>query len=363
MKPIIDSHLDISWNALSYNRDQTETIEVINAREVGMADHKARSHATLSLPELRESGAGVILATILVRAKREVQPSKGHMRWDLDFGNQTICSATALGQLSYYRLLEKQNEMTSIKTVADLNAQWKSWEAGDWTQKPVGYILAMEGADPIIEPADAEFWWNEGLRSITLSHYGKSHYSVGTGDDGPLTDKGHAILKEFNRLGMILDLTHMSDTSFYEALKVFTGPVMASHNNCRALVPGDRQFSDEQIKLLIERGGVIGSVLDAWMLHPGYVRLQTPNENIKLASLIDHMDHICQLAGNTDHVALGTDLDGGFGTEQCPGDFKRYRDLQKLAPLLLERGYNEEDVNKIFYSNWLNFFRKWLPKE
>jgi membrane dipeptidase len=98
------------------------------------------------------------------------------------------------------------------------------------------------------------------------------------------------------------------------------------------------------------------------MLHPGYVRLQTPNEDIKLSRLIDHMDHICQIAGNTDHVALGTDLDGGFGTEQCPGDFKRYKDLHKLEPMLRERGYSDEDVNKIFYRNWLEFFRKWLPK-
>ena len=362
MKPIIDSHLDLSWNALSYNRDQTETIEQINEREVGMSDHKARSHATTSLPELRASGAGVVLATILVRAKREVQPARGHMRWDLDFATQDIAYSTAMGQLAYYRMMEQKNEMKPIKTVADLDAQWANWEAGDWEKKPVGYILAMEGADPIVDPAQAEHWWNEGLRSITLSHYGKSHYSVGTGDDGPLTDKGRAILKEFERLGMILDVTHKSDTSFFEALDVFSGPVMASHNNCRALVPGDRQFSDEQIKLLISRGAVIGGVLDAWMLCPNYVRLQTPNDNIKLAHLVDHMDHICQLAGNTDHVALGTDLDGGFGTEQCPGDFKRYRDLQKLEPILLERGYSEEDVNKIFYGNWLGFFRKWLPK-
>ena len=110
-----------------------------------------------------------------------------------------------------------------------------------------------------------------GLRSVNLAHYGKSHYAVGTGDDGPLTADGVDLLKAFEKLGMILDATHLSDTSFSQALDLFGGPVLASHNNCRALVPHQRQFSDEQIKQLIDRGAVIGAALDAWMLAPGWI--------------------------------------------------------------------------------------------
>jgi membrane dipeptidase len=329
-----------------------------------MTDHKCRGSATLSLPELRRSGAGVVLATVLSRAKREVQPLKGHMRYEIDFGTQAIAYAMGKGQLAYYRAMEQQGQMKMLRTAADLDAHWRQWtDAAERDPLPVGYILAMEGADPILEPSQAQEWWDEGLRSVTLSHYGKSHYSVGTGDNGPLTAKGREILKEFDRLGMILDLTHMSDISFFEALDLFHGPVMASHNNCRALVPGDRQFSDEQLKLLIARGAVIGAVLDAWMLYPGWVRGSTKPDVVTLAAVIDNVDHICQLAGNTDHVAIGSDLDGGYGTEQTPRDVKIYRDLQKLDGIMQGRGYSDHDIDKFFHGNWLRFFRQWLPKK
>ena len=145
---------------------------------------------------------------------------------------------------------------------------------------------------------------------------------MGTGDSGPLTQKGIELLKEFDRLGMILDATHSSDPSFYQAMELFHGPVMASHNNCRALVPGDRQFSDEQIRLLVERDAVIGVAFDSWMLYPGFVIGQTHGSAASLTAVADHIDHICQLAGKRKHIALGTDLDGGFGTEQSPPDWR-----------------------------------------
>ena len=135
----------------------------------------------------------------------------------------------------------------------------------------------MEGGDPIITPAQSEKWFEEGLRFVGLAHYGKSAYAVGTGDAGPLTPAGVELLKEFDRLGMIVDLTHSSDPSFFQALEVFSGPVIASHNNCRAIIPGDRQYSDEQIKLLIQRNAVIGGFnCDGWMLLPDYKHGQTP---------------------------------------------------------------------------------------
>jgi membrane dipeptidase len=361
MRLIIDSHLDLAWNALSYNRDQTETVEQINQREAGMTDHSARGHATTSLPELRKTGVAVCLGTILVRAKRHIQPATGHLRTNLDHGTQSIAYAVGQGQLAYYRLLESQGEMSMIGTARELDAHWRRWQTEPHDKLPIGNILAMEGADPIVDPSQAEAWFKQGLRSVMLSHYGKSHYSVGTGDNGPLTPRGIELLKEFERLGMILDVTHLSDQSFFEALERFSGPVMASHNNCRALVPRDRQFSDEQIKLLIQRKAVIGVALDAWMLKRDWAIGQTKPEGLFLSALVDHIDHICKLAGNTDHVAIGSDLDGGFGTEQTPCDLKTIADLQKLEGLLAQRGYSSVDIDKIFHGNWLQYFCRWLP--
>ncbi len=359
MRLIVDAHLDLAWNAVSFGRDQTETIEVINARERGLTDSLARETACVSLPELRCGGIAACLATVLCRAKRDVCPTQGQPRIDLDYATQDVAYAMAQGQLAYYRCLEARGEMRAIRTAAELDehiAQWQS--AAEDAILPVGYILAMEGADPIVTPQQAEAWYEDGLRSLILAHYGVGHYADGTGATRGLTSKGRELLAEMERLGIILDLTHSTDQSFAEALANFTGPVMASHTNCRSLVPGDRQFSDAQIQQLIDRDAVMGVALDAWMLRPGWVRGESKPEGMTLETLIDHIDHYCQLAGNARHVAIGSDLDGGFGGEQRPVDVQSISELQKLGPLLERRGYSPEDVENIFSENWLRFFRK-----
>lgn len=365
MRPIIDSHLDLSWNALSFDRDQRDTVEQINQREKHMTDELARGRATTSLPELREADVAVCLATVLARAKEDFRSGDGPTRTNLDFGSQSIAYGIAQGQLAYYRLLEEQGEMQMIRTATELQAYWDQWHEADRRVNPfpVGYILAMEGADSIVHPEQAEAWWNQGLRSVMLAHYGKSAYAAGTGTEGPLTAEGRLLLQEFSRLGMILDVTHLSEPGFSEALDLFDGPVMASHNNCHALVPGDRQFSDQQLQKLLAREVVIGGVLDAWMLLPGWKRGDSSPEEVQLSALVDHFDYICQLAGNTQHLAIGTDLDGGYGNEQTPGDLRQYRDLRKLEDILSSRNYSDDDINGIFFGNWLRFFLQSLPSE
>jgi membrane dipeptidase len=360
MRLMIDGHLDLSWNALSWGRDITLDLDTLNRSEEGMDDHPARRRATTTLPEMRRAGIAVCQATVLARAKPEVRRPEGHGRLSLDYANQEIASATARGQLAYYELLERRGLLRMIRSAGDLKSHWERWRADDQSE-PIGYILAMEGADPIVEPSQAVEWWNLGLRSVNLAHYGRSRYAVGTGDDGPLTREGVQLLKEFEQIGMILDATHLSDTSFFQALDVFGGPVLASHNNCRALVPDGRQFSDEQIRLLIERGAVIGAALDAWMLAPGWIRGQTSREVVGLAAVADHIDHVCQLAGSSRNAAIGSDLDGGFGTEQTPSGLDRISDLRELGEILARRGYAEQAIDDIFHGNWLRFFGKHLP--
>ncbi len=360
MRWLIDGHLDLAWNALSWGRDVTLELDRLNRDEVGATDHASRGRATTTLPEMRQAGIAVCQATLLARARPEIRKPEGHARNSLDFATQDIASATARGQLAYYELLERKGMLRMIRTSADLDAHWQRFTTGNGDD-PIGYILAMEGADPIVEPSQAVEWWNLGLRSVNLAHYGKSRYAVGTGEDGPLTREGVQLLKEFEQLGMIVDATHLSDTSFYQALDIFGGPVLASHNNCRALVPDGRQFSDQQIRTLIARDAVIGSALDAWMLFPGWVRGQTLREVVRLEAVADHMDHICQLAGNHRHVAIGSDLDGGFGTEQSPVGMDRISNLQDLGEILARRGYTDLAIDDIFHGNWLRFFQKNLP--
>ena len=358
MRLIFDGHLDLALFALCHNRDQTESVAEINAREAHMTDALERGGATVSLPEMRRAGVAVCQSSIAVRANREVQPATGHRRIDLDYGTQRMAYAWGQGQLAYYRILEQQGEIRLIRTASELDAHWQTWEQSGGENGPVGVILSMECADPIVEPSQAEAWWEDGLRSVMLAHFGFSHYAAGTGVSGSLTPKGVELLKEFDRVGMILDLTHLSEQSFYEALDRFNGPVIASHNNCRALVPGDRQFSDEQVQRLIERGAVIGAALDAWMLEPDWVHGESSVERVNLGTVVDHIDHVCQLAGNTSHAAIGTDTGA---TYHMPSDFRTTEDLRKLEAILAERGYSGADIDNIFHANWRRFFHRWLP--
>jgi membrane dipeptidase len=219
----------------------------------------------------------------------------------------------------------------------------------------------MEGADPILSPAHVSFWWERGLRAAGISHYGVGCYAHGTGVSGGLTSRGADLLRAMREAGMVLDVTHLADEAFWQAIEIFDGPVWASHHNCRALVPGDRQLTDEQISCLIQRDAVIGAVLDAWMLYPEFVAGKTPNTVVDLNDVVNHVDHICQLAGNTRHVAVGSDLDGEFGTEQTPHDVSTIADLQKLPAVLRARGYTEPDVEAIMHGNWLRILQRALP--
>jgi membrane dipeptidase len=360
LRLIFDSHLDLAWNGLSFNRDQTLAVAEIRRREAHMTDEPSRGRATTSLPELRRAGASVVVATLLARGGPEQKPKPAYGRTDLDFATQSIAHATARGQLAYYRLLEEEGQLRMLRTGAELADHQKRWERGE-TGAPIGAILSMEGADPITSPSQVEAWWELGLRAVGPAHYGKSHYACGTHTEGPLSARGVELLREMERLGMILDVTHLADQSLFQALELFGGAVLASHHNCRALVPGDRQLTDEQIRRLIERGAVIGAALDAWMLYPGWRRGETSPEVVGLEAVADHIDHVCQIAGSARHSAIGSDLDGGFGTEQTPRDLDTFSDLHKLEPILSERGYSAADIDLIFHGNWLRFFGRALP--
>jgi membrane dipeptidase len=352
---IFDAHLDVAWNAIDWNRDLMLPAAEVRRREheAGLRD-KGRGENTVSFPELRRGGVGVSIMTLLARLHRP-----GLMPAFQRYDNMTAAYGATMGQLAYYRALEQQGVLRWIKDWTALDRHVRAWEA-DSAAQPLGFILSMEGADPILSPEQVQEWWGAGLRIVGPAHYGVSPYAHGTGTEGGLFEQGPALLKEMERVGMILDVTHLSDQCFDEALDVYGGPVLASHHNCRALVPDQRQLTDDQIRRLIARGAVIGAAFDDWMLVPGWVRGQTRPEEagVTMATVVDHIDHVCQLAGNARHAGLGTDLDGGFGREQSPLDLDTIADLPRIADLLRQRGYSEADVTGIMSGNWLRFFRE-----
>jgi membrane dipeptidase len=350
----IDAHLDLSMNAMEWNRDLRLPLEMINKRELGLSDKPDRGRATVSLPELRKGNIGLVVATQIARY---VAPDNDLPGWH----SPEQAWAQTQGQLAWYHAMEAAGEMVQVKDLQSLEQHLKLWQTDSpLHDKPIGYILSLEGADSLIDVGHLEIAHSKGLRAIGPAHYGPGRYAQGTNATGKMGPDGYALLAEMERLNIILDATHLSDESFWDALDHYNGPVWASHNNCRALVDHNRQFTDEQIRELINRGAVIGAALDAWMMVPNWERtISTPiGMQCNLEVMIDHIDHICQLAGNTDHVGIGSDLDGGFGTEQCPYDLQSIADLNKVPDIFAKRGYTHNDIEKLMHGNWIGFLRK-----
>ncbi len=351
MTLIFDAHLDMAWNALEFNRDLMLPVSEIRQFEKQFSNIVPGEN-TVSWTELRRGNVFLSICTLIARLSRKELPRTFYQSREADY-------AAARGQMAYYQALVERGELRLIKDLESLNNHVASWEQNGSENLPLGYILSMEGSQPVQSPEQIHHWYELGMRILGPSHYGENPYCFGTGTPGGLKADGPALLKEMDKAGMILDVTHLADQSFWEALDVFQGPVLASHHNCRTLVESDRQLADEQIKVLIERGAVIGAAMDAWMLQPGWKRGVTqPSDACTLETVVDHIDHVCQIAGNTNHCGIGSDLDGGFGKEQSPYDLETIADLHKVGEILKARGYSDADVEGIMYRNWVEFFRR-----
>lgn len=350
---IVDAHLDLAMNAMEWNRDLQQSIQQIREREKGMTDKPDRGNATVCLPELKKGNIGLVVATQIARYVAKENPLPG---WH----SPEQAWAQTQAQLAWYRAMEEQGEMVQIKDLRSLNIHLDVWDDKRINDhKPVGYILSLEGADSLVTLQHLERAYEYGLRAVGPAHYGPGRYANGTDARGAMNQLGLALLKQMEELNIILDATHLCDDAFWQAMDHFHGHVWASHNLCRTIVDHNRQFSDEMIKVLIERGAVIGAAFDAWMIVPKWERgRSTPKSTgCNIEKVIDHIDHICQLAGNCLHVGIGSDLDGAFGKEQCPYDLETIFDLQTIPSLLHKRGYSTADVENIMHKNWINFLR------
>jgi membrane dipeptidase len=347
---IVDAHLDLAMNALEWNRDLTRPTDEIRARERGLSDKPDRGRGTLSFPDMRRGRVGLCVATQIARYVAADNPLPG---WH----SQEQAWAMTQGQLAWYRAMEARGELVQICDRAALDRHVDCWGRPTSEGLPIGYVLSLEGADSLVTLGHLERAYADGLRAVGPGHYGPGVYAQGTNASGDLGARGRELLQEMERLGIILDATHLCDESFRDALDHFRGPVWASHSNCRALVPHNRQFSDDQIRELIQRGALIGAAFDAWMLAPGWVRGESTPQSarVTLETVANHIDRVCQIAGNARHSMIGSDLDGGFGREQCPADVESIGDLSRLPAVLRARGYNDLDVAGIAHGNFIRF--------
>ncbi|MEO7000934.1 MAG: membrane dipeptidase [Ktedonobacterales bacterium] len=350
---IVDAHEDIGINATHHDRDVRRPVAETRAREraqaatqpdnLGAMSAHMNDTVMIGLPELRRGGVGLVCATIFVTP----QPQE-----------QLVADAEA--QLRYYQQIARDPDGPRlITTAADLDALTHDWQAAATPEeRPVGFLLLMEGADPLTTPAALEEWYRQGLRIVGPA-WMATRYAGGTHAPGPLTDLGRELLGEMQRLGMMLDQSHMAEESFWQALDVFSGTVIASHANCREYVPTDRQLTDDMIRAIAERDGVIGAVLHNQFLVANWK--PDTHEPVGLDAIVRHIDHICQLLGTARHCGIGSDFDGGAGVEHTPAPFDTVADLGKIGAALLAAGYSDDDVRGILGENWLRVFRRALP--
>jgi len=363
MALVIDSHQDLAWNMLTYKRDYTRPVAETRRREASTLIPERNGECLIGWDEYQRGNVAVVFSTLFAA------PARRKELWDtIWYPDYDTAHRLYRDQILLYRKLADSHpdKFRLIASTRDLNAIVEHWTTPQQNSEghPVGLIYLMEGADGIRSPHELAEWYELGLRLIGLAWAG-TRYCGGTGDPGPLTDDGRKLLNAMQDFNFILDLSHMDEASALESLDRYQGPIMSTHTNCAALMKGaetNRHITDRVLRGLIERGGVNGVLPLNSFLKVGWNRKSgSRREEVPLDVLIAHIDHICQLAGNAEHVAIGSDFDGGFGLGSIPPEMESIADLQVIASRLIERGYSKSDAEKILGGNWLRFLREHLP--
>ncbi|MBN1120112.1 MAG: membrane dipeptidase [Anaerolineae bacterium] len=356
---ILDAHQDIAWNIITLDRDYRRGARQIRQIENGTEIPNWVGEALLGKPEWIEGEIGLIFATIFVTPERFRRGS-----WD------SVCYRDTDGayyhakrQLdAYCRLVESDDHLQLVLTQGDLAAILQDWgdKDLDLDERRIGLVLLMEGADPIRDPDQVEEWYGWGLRAIGLA-WEETRYAGGAHEPGSISADGLLLMQSMQTLGMILDLSHIAEEAYWQALDRYDGPVFVSHATPRRFYPNPRALSDEMIEALAERGGVIGIALCNQFLKPG-LHIDDPKESVTIRDVAYAVDHVCQLTGSVEHVGIGSDLDGTFGRRHAPAEIDTVADLQKIAVPLREMGYSEPEISAIFNGNMLRILKKGLPE-
>ena len=361
---IIDSHEDLAWNIINLDRDYTRSAVETRQAEVNTPIPAFNGNTLLGWDDYQTGNVALVFGTLFCAPRRRDQ-GKYPVQFYETPQEAHDCYRTNLD--AYLRLTDENPEkFRLILSQNDLSEHMARWQAHIKSEQtpppPVGIVVLMEGAEGIREPAEVEQWFEWGVRLIGPAWAG-NRYCGGTREPGPLTKQGFELLENMAAFNMILDISHMDHQSARMALDAYPGQVIASHSNAEALIKGipiNRHLKDETIRQLIARDGVMGIVPLNGFLDWDW-RSRGGRKAVGLDRVVAQIDHICQLAGDTRHVAIGTDFDGGFGVESVPYEIDTIADLAKLAPRLAKKGYNEEDIKHILSGNWLSVLQNNLP--
>ncbi len=366
MPLIIDSHQDLAWNMLTYGRDYTRSVQETRRLEANTTTPERNGDSIVGWPEYQRGQVAAVFATLYATPARKKEPLDTIWYADFDTAHRLYRDQIIL----YRRLVDSHpDKFRLVASTRELDSVIEHWSrpARDGERSeghPVGLIYLMEGADGIRSPHELSEWYDMGLRIIGLAWAG-TRYCGGTSEPGPLTPEGRQLVAAMADYNFTLDLSHMDEAAALESLDRYEGPVIATHSNCAALMQGsdtNRHLPDRVIHGLIERDAVIGVIPLNTFLKVGWLRKSgSRREEVSLDVLIAHIDHICQLAGDSLHAGIGSDFDGGFGLQSIPPEFDSIADLQMIASGLIARGYGESDAENILGGNWLRFLRRNLP--
>ena len=349
---------------LTYGRDYTRSVVETRRLEADTKTPERNGDSIIGWHEYQRGQVAVVFSTLFAT------PAKKKEALDqIWYADSATAHRLYRDQMMLYRKLADSHpdKFRLISSKKELDSVIEGWStpAREDEGHPVGLISLMEGADGIRSPNELSEWWELGLRMIGLAWAG-TRYCGGTGEPGPLTSEGRKLISAMSDYSFILDLSHMDEAAALESLERYEGPIMATHANCSALMPGaetNRHLPDRVIRGLIERGGVNGVIPLNSFLKVGWNRKTgSRREEVPLDVLIAHIDHICQLAGNANHAAIGSDFDGGFGQQSIPPELDSVADLQLIGSKLMARGYSESDAANVLGGNWLGFLRKHLPE-
>ena len=381
---LVDAHEDLAWNILTFERDYTQSVQQIRAREAGTNIPQLNGSTLLGWDAYQQGKVGLVFATLFGAPLRTKEGE-----WDiLCYKDDTQAHTLYRRQLDVYHKLTEEHpgHYRLIRTKQELSNHLQEWQQApeyvlpemhpeaappaeeedltDLNRPPVGLVVLMEGAEGIRSIEELPEWWDGGVRLIGPAWAG-NRFCGGTKEPGQLTKAGFELLEAMADLGFILDLSHMDEPAVIQALDTYSGALIASHANPLALLPGEesnRFLSNSVIEGILERDGVIGIVPYNRFLDSNWVKGMR-RELVSIQQVADHIDYICQLAGDARHVGIGSDFDGGFGWQHVPEEINSIADLQQLAPLLAEKGYSDNDLAAIFGGNWLNVLESALPED
>ena len=364
MPLIVDAHADIAYNMLKYGRDYTRSAAETRRLEAGSHTVQDNGDTLLGWADYQRGQVALIFATLFAAPIRfRTYETEKQIYKNFDEAHKLYSDQLD----AYHRMTDSTpDKFRIIGSKRDLELHLDHWNQStpEAIGHPVGMVILMEGAEAIRELSELEMWHNRGVRLIGPAWVG-TRYCGGWKEPGPLTDDGRKLLAAMTDFNFTLDLSHMDERAAVEALDMYEGPIVATHANCAALMPNantNRHLPDRIIEGIIERDGVVGIVPFNTYLKVGWLKDKgSRREEVSLDAVVNHIDHVCQIAGDALHAGIGSDFDGGFGLQSVPHDLDTVADLQNLVSLLQARGYNEKDVENILSGNWLARLKRDLP--